>query len=688
MDYRNAIDLAKAGDESGFGFLYENTYKSKYYLALQYMKNEETAKDVLQDAYIKAFSNLDKIESPEAFPSWLGTVVANTAKNALAKKNPMLFSDIAAGEEDDGFEYQIEDDNIENQPELSYARQETQELVRELIDSLSEEQRMCILMFHIEGATINEIAEALNCSDNTVKSRLNYGRKNLKAKAEELQKKGYKLYSIAPLPLLLLLLRSDQTAMAMDGTLTAAGKTMVDSIFTQIPISNSTGAGSSVGAQQATREGAKAAAKTGVLHTTAGKITAVVIGICVAGGAVFYGYTQLVPKDTEPVVQEGTKPVAKEQPTPEQKEEEPSAEKEVADEDYSKLIAGNLNKDELAFVLAYGPEEIPAQGFQASEYTMLLAGLCCSSKTSGNYIADFGNDANYRYQFSVTDLNRMFFSFTDYQFTEDNDTDSQYGVDVDGEVIKFVPPTLSYEAAATITFAKYTETEMKVYFDYEKISYERGTTNNKKVATLQPIENGMYRIVKIEVAANEAPNNKPNTDPSSVTKTEADSGSVKQIYEGVLQSVQNQDAGYDFPSVPTLNGRYEYFLADMTGDGIQELIVGAVFTEDVFEFHDCRVYSCEKTKSGYQLQMIEGDAAVQGLYIPEDGNGLYKQEFSRGTGSMSIYRITIKSGTLTTGALPEQQFTMGDNSAEQFANSNSISVWQDISNLEGLNAIQ
>ena len=161
MNYTEAVALAKAGDERGYGFLYETTYKSKYYLALQYVKNEETARDVLQEAYIRAFTKLDMLAEPEAFPGWLGKIVANTAKNVLVKKNPMLFSEMGAEDEGEDFEYRIEDDSIESQPELSYTRQETQELVHQMIDSLSEEQRMCILMFHIEGVPISEIASTL-----------------------------------------------------------------------------------------------------------------------------------------------------------------------------------------------------------------------------------------------------------------------------------------------------------------------------------------------------------------------------------------------------------------------------------------------------------------------------------------------------------------------------------------------
>ena len=227
MDYREAIEKARKGEEQGFAFLYENTYKSKYYLALQYMKNKEAAEDVLQEAYMKAFSKLDKLSEPEAFEGWLGTIVANTAKNALVRKNPLLFTDVAVDNEGEEFTYDVEDENPDNQPEMAYTREETRELVHSLMDSLSEEQRLCILMFHIEGASILEIAEVMDCSENTVKSRLNYGRKNLKVKAEELQKKGYKLYSVAPVVLLVYLLRSDREVMAAENIGKTSGSSNV-----------------------------------------------------------------------------------------------------------------------------------------------------------------------------------------------------------------------------------------------------------------------------------------------------------------------------------------------------------------------------------------------------------------------------------------------------------------------------
>lgn len=688
MDFKEAVALALAGHEQGFGVLYENTYKSKYYLALQYMKKEEDAQDVLQEAYIKAFSNLDKLENPEAFSGWLGTIVANTAKNMLAKKSPMLFSDVAVNAEEESFEYQIEDDDIANQPELSYTRQETQELVHELIGSLSEEQRLCVLMFHIEGASISEIAAALNCSDNTVKSRLNYGRKNLKVKAEELQKKGYKLYSIAPLPLLLLLLRSDQTALAMDGSFTAAGKVMARYIFPRIPILQNGNAFTKT--QQSTGQNARAVTKTGFLHTTAGKITAAVIGICIMGGAAFYGVTQFSPNVEEQTVQETTEPeITSSEPSkanePETPEPEVPKEKEVKDEEYPSLIAGNLTKQELAFVLAYGPEEIPEQGFEEMDYQKMMEIMCYFSDQEGSPILNYGWDERYRSQFSVNDINRLFSSFTDYRFTEDNDSDLEYGIDVDGEVIRFHSVTPGSTASVEITSATYTETEMKVKYTFEKSSPQQGVATLQKRAILQPDNQGMYRIVKIEAATEdtrEVSQTGENTAPSEIP-----SSNLKELYKGVLQSVQNHEADDGFRIGPELIEGYEYCLADMNNDGIQELIVGAVFVEDVFEAYDIQVYSSEPGGSEYQLKKIDGDLPVLGLSIPSDGNGLYHSAMSRGTGLTNVYRITIESGTLTNHTPAELEFTMGEAADQQFRDSVTALTWFDVSDLSGMDAI-
>ncbi len=208
MNMEMAVKLAKEGKEEGFNYLYQETYQKSYYVALKYMKQEDAAMDVLQDAYIKAFKSLDQLEDASKFHAWFSRVVATKALDELRKRKLVLFSQV---EDEDGlsFEETFEDNRTDTQPELSMDQAETSRLVKEMIDTLTDEQRMCIMMFYMEEMSVKEIAETLQVSENTVKSRLNYGRKNIKEKVLELEKKGTKLYSVTPFMFFLYLLRAE-----------------------------------------------------------------------------------------------------------------------------------------------------------------------------------------------------------------------------------------------------------------------------------------------------------------------------------------------------------------------------------------------------------------------------------------------------------------------------------------------
>lgn len=215
MDWKEAVMLAKDGKEEGYNYLYQQTYQKSYYVALKYMKQEEAALDVLQEAYIKGFRNLEQLQEAEKFPAWFSKIVASKALDELKKNKALLFSQIE--DEDFSVEESFRDDRIDTQPELSMDKAETSRLVQEMIDTLSDEQRLCVMMYYVEEMTVKDIAESLEVSENTVKSRLNYGRKNIKEKVLELEKKGTKLYSLTPIPFFLYLLLSDvQTAKACE----------------------------------------------------------------------------------------------------------------------------------------------------------------------------------------------------------------------------------------------------------------------------------------------------------------------------------------------------------------------------------------------------------------------------------------------------------------------------------------
>ena len=72
------------------------------------------------------------------------------------------------------------------------------------------------------------------------------------------------------------------------------------------------------------------------------------------------------------------------------------------------------------------------------------------------------------------------------------------------------------------------------------------------------------------------------------------------------------------------------------------------------------------------------------ISIAGDGNGLFNEEFSRGTGQTEVYRITAVNDSLTMNTTPEMQFTFGDSTAQAYNAANPLPEWKDISDTSGL----
>ena len=220
----NDILLAKQGDAQAFGRLYSETVKTAYFVAKRILVGypEEEIEDVLQDSYVAVYNNLSGYTSGN-FQGWVDVIVANRAKNFIKKKKPILFSEMES-EDEDAPELQFEDENIEFRPEDNMDYSETKRLVMEIIDSLPEEQRLSVILFYFDELSVKDIAIACECSENTVKSRLNYARKNIKIKVEELEKKGTKLYALPILPFLAWMLKEEcKTTVVSASVLNLAG---------------------------------------------------------------------------------------------------------------------------------------------------------------------------------------------------------------------------------------------------------------------------------------------------------------------------------------------------------------------------------------------------------------------------------------------------------------------------------
>ena len=206
-EMERVISEAISGKTEAYEKLYQISYAQGFSVAMQMVKNEQDAMDLLQDAYISAFQHLERLQQPAKFKSWFQCIVANKCRDWIKKKKPDLFGDMKREDEQPDFEDTLENDRMEFIPEEQIDYNETKRLIKEILENLPEDQRLCVLMYYYDELSVNDIAATLQCSSGTVKSRLNYARKKIKEEVEALEKKGTKLYGIAPIPFLVWMLR-------------------------------------------------------------------------------------------------------------------------------------------------------------------------------------------------------------------------------------------------------------------------------------------------------------------------------------------------------------------------------------------------------------------------------------------------------------------------------------------------
>lgn len=204
FDFKKAVELMKNGQEEGFNKLFEATYNKVYFRARQCTRTESDAQDLTQITFVEAYKNIAKLEAPEATLSWLYTIVYNqSCKMYRSEREKREF---LLAEEAEGVLDIIESSDIETMPELSADQKATAEILKGIIEELPELQKMTVLAFYFDGLKLEQIAQTMDCSVNTVKSRLNYAKKYMKDRIEAEEKKGgYKLRAVT-LPTLLLAL--------------------------------------------------------------------------------------------------------------------------------------------------------------------------------------------------------------------------------------------------------------------------------------------------------------------------------------------------------------------------------------------------------------------------------------------------------------------------------------------------
>ena len=206
---KELVSSAKSGNKKSFDKLYELTHNDVWYNCLSLLKDEENAKDIMQETYITAFLKLDTLKDEEKFCGWVTTIAVNLCKKKLKGK----------------VEYQIDDEVLITEaetdelmlPEEYITKVEKRKVLLQIMeDTLSFNQYQTVLMFYFDEMSISEIAQGLEISEGTVKSRLNSSRAKMKTAIEDYEKKsGDKLHGVVVVPFFTTIFKEEAKSLAV-----------------------------------------------------------------------------------------------------------------------------------------------------------------------------------------------------------------------------------------------------------------------------------------------------------------------------------------------------------------------------------------------------------------------------------------------------------------------------------------
>lgn len=180
MDEPRLIKRAQNGDSKAFELLIEAHFKKIYNIAYRIAGNPDDASDMTQEVMIKLFRNINSFGGNSKFSTWVYRVATNTCLDELKKlrrhSTYSINSEINTG--DGEFLYEVEDTSPT--PDLEVERSELADMVAKAITALNPEHRAIITLRDIQEFSYEEIANILNISEGTVKSRISRARMQLK----------------------------------------------------------------------------------------------------------------------------------------------------------------------------------------------------------------------------------------------------------------------------------------------------------------------------------------------------------------------------------------------------------------------------------------------------------------------------------------------------------------------------
>ena len=176
--------LARNGDLRAFGELVD-LYKDKiYHLAYRMLHNVQEAEDVVQETFLRVYTNLNRYDEMQKFSTWIYRIGTNLCIDRLRKRKPSysLDAEVNDGDGDDWYSMLASQDRT---PEGELILSETQQQVRDAIDALPEKYKSVVILRYLHDMSLQEISEILDMPVSTIKTRVHRGREYLRERLEK-----------------------------------------------------------------------------------------------------------------------------------------------------------------------------------------------------------------------------------------------------------------------------------------------------------------------------------------------------------------------------------------------------------------------------------------------------------------------------------------------------------------------
>ena len=173
QDVAHLVAAARDGDRAAFDELVRASYAETYTLALRLMGNEEDARDVVQEAYLRAFRGLKRFRGDAQFSTWMYRITANCASTQLVRRNKHRHDELLDSDP-------VVDERPAVDPQLQSEATALRHRLTTALETLPPKLRHVVVLRDIYDLPHEAIAAELGISETAAKVRLHRARKKLR----------------------------------------------------------------------------------------------------------------------------------------------------------------------------------------------------------------------------------------------------------------------------------------------------------------------------------------------------------------------------------------------------------------------------------------------------------------------------------------------------------------------------